>query len=125
VGAYIESPATEVFDPPAPTTTTTTTTPPAPTKRNAKLTLKRAKRGRATLSIKATVETLATGLAGAKYTYKVGRRTYTARTSGHPRHGTITLRIELKRHAKKGTLTLTYAGDTNYAPETLKTRAIL
>jgi hypothetical protein len=122
VGGYIESAATEIY---APATTTTPPPPPKPTKKNARLTLKKAKRGRSTLSIRATVETLATGLAGAKCTYKVGRRTYTARTSTHPRHGTITLSVKLKKHAKKGTLTITYAGDSNYAAATLKTRAIL
>ena len=126
VGGYIESAPTEVYmEQPPPATTTTTPPPPKPAKKNARLTLKKAKRGRSTLSIKATVETLATGLAGAKYTYKVGHKTYTARTSTRPRHGTITLTVPLKKHARKGTLTLTYAGDSHYAPQTLRTRAIL
>jgi hypothetical protein len=74
VGGYVESAPTEVVAPAtAPPPVGEPPAPTKPTKRNAHLTLRRAKRARDKLGISARVDLLATGIAGAKYTYKVGR----------------------------------------------------
>jgi uncharacterized repeat protein (TIGR01451 family) len=122
-GGYTESATTEVVDRPPTATGTTTTAPPGTTKRDARLTLTRIKRGRSTIAIAATTDRYATGRVTVTFTCRAGGKRFTVKATERIRHGTVALALKLPRSARKtktGVLTLSYGGDHFYAAQTLR-----
>jgi hypothetical protein len=129
VSSWVESGETTVNSatsgpPPTGNPTPTNPTPPTPAKSSAALGLAAVKRSGSTIRISGKVASGATGRVFVTYSARVGRKTYKTRaTAASLKRGrfTATLKLPAKlRKVRRGTLEIRYAGDSNFAAQTLK-----
>jgi hypothetical protein len=98
------------------------------TKSSPRLTLASVKRGRAGIAVAGRIDSAATGGVTITYSTKAGRKTVRARRyASLARGGRFRASLPLgakARSTRRGTVAITYRGDTRFAPQTL-TRVVV